>query len=653
MTALASLADGTTKLVGQWRFEEGTGSTVSDTSGNNNAGKFNGATWVEGKVGKALRFNQGQDYVEIPHHADLSPRSALTVEAWVNFDKAISWQKVIAKSLGSDTDYAIIQGTRNNVGFTFNIGTQVKTIYSATDSAPLGTWVYVVGTYDGKKTRLYINGKEDNSSYVSGLINDHKGPLRIGGDKSTINGKIDEVNIYNKALTAAEIMDRYKAYTETAPTNVAVTGVSLNKTSMSLNEGATEGLVATVAPSNATNKTVSWTSSNTAVATVDANGNVRAIAAGSATITVTTADGGKKATCAVTVTVGSSLPIQTDILKKMDTGFNFTLRVKENGTVWITGNKQDGKSVSVSEQMAGIEGVKGVAAVDLHAVMLKNDGTVWSWGLNSFGQFGNGTTRNSTTPVQMQGIQNAVAVAAGVGHSLALKSDGTVWGSGMNSSGQLGDGTTVDKTLPVQVQGLSGVKAIEIGRWHSLALKNDGAVWSWGVNNAGQLGDGTTVNKSRPVRVNNLANIVSIASGSCHSLAIKADGTVWSWGFNKYGQVGDGTTTNRTQPAQISGLTNVVAVSTGRWHSLALKNDGTVWSWGYNAYGQLGDGTTTNRYTPVQVKGLTNIVTIVAGECQSFAIDKNGTIWAWGSNGSGELGDGTTTNRTLPVVVKL
>ena len=89
---------------------------------------------------------------------------------------------------------------------------------------------------------------------------------------------------------------------QTVPTTVTVTGVTLNKTSLNLVEGGSETLTATVAPSNATNKTVSWKSSDASTASVDANGKVTAVKAGSATITVTTADGSKTATCSVTVT---------------------------------------------------------------------------------------------------------------------------------------------------------------------------------------------------------------------------------------------------------------------------------------------------------------------------------------------------------------
>jgi alpha-tubulin suppressor-like RCC1 family protein len=84
-----------------------------------------------------------------------------------------------------------------------------------------------------------------------------------------------------------------------------------------------------------------------------------------------------------------------------------------------------------------------------------NDGTVWAWGYNFFGQLGDGTTTQRTTPVQVPGLTGVIAVAGSSYHSLAVRNDGTVWAWGNNGYGQLGDGTSTQRTSPVQVSGLS------------------------------------------------------------------------------------------------------------------------------------------------------------------------------------------------------
>jgi hypothetical protein len=155
-------------------------------------------------------------------------------------------------------------------------------------------------------------------------------------------------------------------------------------------------------------------------------------------------------------------------------------------------------------------------------------------------------------------------------HSLALKDDGTVWAWGYNGYGQLGNGTNTDSNVPVQVSGLTGITAIAWGGSHSLALKNDGTVWAWGYNGYGQLGNGTNTDSNLPVQVSSLTGITVIAGGSRHSLALKNDGTVWAWGYNGYGQLGNGTNTDSNVPVQVSGLTGITAIAGGGYHSLAI-----------------------------------------------------------------------------------
>ncbi|GGR18131.1 RCC1 domain-containing protein [Deinococcus ruber] len=292
-----------------------------------------------------------------------------------------------------------------------------------------------------------------------------------------------------------------------------------------------------------------------------------------------------------------------------------------------------------------------VAAGSLHSLAIKADGTVQSWGENSYGQLGNGTTTNSKVPVTVSGLTNVVAVAGGTYHSLALTSGGTVQSWGFNGLGDLGNGTTTDSTVPVTVSGLTKVVAVASGSVHSLALKADGTVQSWGDNSKGQLGNGTTTSSTVPVTVSGLTDVVAVASGGGnHSLALKADGTVLSWGENSSGQLGNGTTITSTVPVTVSGLTNVVAVASGAGHSLVLKTDGTVQSWGSNTGGQLGNGASPkadssypNSSVPVTVLNLSNVVAVASGGGNhSLALNADGTVQSWGLNTNGQLGNGTT-----------
>lgn len=276
-----------------------------------------------------------------------------------------------------------------------------------------------------------------------------------------------------------------------------------------------------------------------------------------------------------------------------------------------------------------------------YSLVIKEDGSLWAWGWNAYGQLGDGTTENRHTPVKV--MDNVAVVCAGGGHPLVIKTDGTLWAWGRNRCGQLGDGTTEDRHTPVKV--MDNVAAVCAGGDHSLAIKTDGTLWAWGDNKNGQLGDGTTEERHTPVKV--MDNVAAVGAGSDHSLAIKADGTLWAWGDNKIGQLGDGTTEERRTPVKV--MENVAAVGTGDYHSFAIKNDKTLWAWGWNADGQLGDGTQKTRYTPVKV--MDNVVAVEGDLYSSMAIQADGTLWACGLNVNGHLGDGTTEDRRTPVKV--
>lgn len=275
-------------------------------------------------------------------------------------------------------------------------------------------------------------------------------------------------------------------------------------------------------------------------------------------------------------------------------------------------------------EVQNLTGVTAIAGGDIHSLAIDANGNVWAWGHNQYGELGTGSASTNMcqcidAPVQSLAT-GMTAIGGGGRHSLALKRNGTVWDWGLNAYGQLGDGTTANSASPVQVKNLSGVSAIAAGYYHNLALSTSGIVYAWGRNTFGQLGNGTTSNSDVPVKVHNLSNVSAIAGGGEFSLALRGDGTLWSWGDNSNGELGDGTTTERLTPVQVKGLSGVIAIGAGHQHALAVDKTGAVWAWGLNKYGELGNGTRTSSSVPVRVKNLTGVHSLGAGEDLSYAL---------------------------------
>jgi alpha-tubulin suppressor-like RCC1 family protein len=284
---------------------------------------------------------------------------------------------------------------------------------------------------------------------------------------------------------------------------------------------------------------------------------------------------------------------------------------------------------------------KSISAGEFFSLGVKEDGSLWAWGLNDTGQLGDGTSTSRSVPVRIGTENNWSFVACGENSSFAIKSTGSLYAWGSNDSGQLGVGSGNVRLQPTRVGTDSNWKTVSSGREHTLALKTDGSLWSWGRNIAGQLGLNLSVfsGKSNPTRVGLDNNWLTIDAGYLHSLAIKNNGTLWAWGSDSYNQLGNGIQEGDfTIPIQIGTGTNWKIVSAGEQHSVALKTDGTLWAWGNNDDYQLGDGTTNPKISPYQLGTATNWFNISAGYKHTLAIKADKSLWSWGDNLYGRLG---------------
>jgi hypothetical protein len=177
-----------------------------------------------------------------------------------------------------------------------------------------------------------------------------------------------------------------------------------------------------------------------------------------------------------------------------------------------------------------LTGVTAISASFEFSMALKSDGTVWVWGDDYYGQLGNGLPvivsgvnyiGINSVPKPITSLSGVKAISAGLFNAAAIKSDGTVWTWGVNSSGQLGLGTTAQPPIPInQVPGLSNMVSIAFGRSFVVAGKSDGSVWSWGKNSSfGALGNSSTTDSAVPVQVlgTNAVGFLSLLGGTTPS----------------------------------------------------------------------------------------------------------------------------------------
>jgi alpha-tubulin suppressor-like RCC1 family protein len=307
-----------------------------------------------------------------------------------------------------------------------------------------------------------------------------------------------------------------------------------------------------------------------------------------------------------------------------------------------------------------------IATSNSDGYALTSSGSVWAWGVASYGELGNGThPAYSTRAVKVDfpaGVKiTALANPMPFDGALAIDSHGHVWGWGLNANGDLCLSGLTD--LRPSELSLSRVTLATGARTHSL-FDSAGKVYACGSGEYGVLGTGSTTSSATPVPVVGLpstARVTALTSSWEGSGALLGNGAYFDWGYNAAGQLGNGSTTDSAVPVPVNLPAAVRQVFQGgsgakNGQTVAILVNGSVWAWGDNDRGQLGVGTKVSSEVPLRVE-VPNGVTfarVSSGGYASYAIDRSGRLWAWGDNRSGQLGTGSrVTMATKPVSVGL
>jgi alpha-tubulin suppressor-like RCC1 family protein len=232
-----------------------------------------------------------------------------------------------------------------------------------------------------------------------------------------------------------------------------------------------------------------------------------------------------------------------------------------------------------------------VSAGESDTTFIATNGVLFNVGDNTTGQIGDSTVvtksflqvvanptlyDNRSSPAQI-GTGSWSQIAAGLNYSVAIKNNSTLYTWGDNTAGYLGNGTTLTIRSMTQI-GASSYASISSGGSHTVALKNDLTLYAWGLNNAGQLGDNSTTNRSSPVQVNTgtITSWNSVSAGASHSMGIDSIYNIpYGWGLNTSGQIGDTSTVNKSNPVQISSptTTNYSYLFNGTTQYLSLASN--------------------------------------------------------------------------------
>ncbi|PNW88356.1 hypothetical protein CHLRE_01g025900v5 [Chlamydomonas reinhardtii] len=302
--------------------------------------------------------------------------------------------------------------------------------------------------------------------------------------------------------------------------------------------------------------------------------------------------------------------------------------------------------------------IKQVSCGGAHTAVVTDDGSLFTFGLNDWGQLGHSREdKFVAAPIEVTLPDPVKAVAAGGFHTLALTTAGELWAWGMSGEGQLGIGQPTEgrQLEPRMVRSMtgSGLVAVAAGDHHSAALTADGQVYTWGRGDHGALGHGSVQGhvpvELVPKRVRGLAGVrvAALTAAPYATGAVDGEGQAFAWGHGTGWQLGTGRNTSELTPVKLDLLPGgVTSLALGQLHSLAVVGDGRAVVFGSDETGSLGGGTDTLRSRvarrPQPVPGLPLVSQAAVGWKHSLAVGRDGRLFSWGW--SGAMGQGTFTD---------
>ena len=484
--------------------------------------------------------------------------------------------------------------------------------------------------------------------------NEQTNPSIFGAAGPNNTGIIDEEGyVYTWGLGKYGNLGNRLYNTTSEPVLVGAEEAGLDEYDIILHPGETHQITVTNKTFNVLKEiqetgTINYNIGNSGIASISSTGLVTGQKEGKTTAIVTKADTGATSIANVTV-----LPAGVEIEPMALTCMSHTVVLKANGTVWAYGlnssyelGNGNTKSSDRPLQIKFPDGVKikQIAVGNTHNLALDTEGNVWGWGVNSNNSLG--TT--SSTPVYL-GINNVKKIAANNDQSMILTKDGYVYVWGLNSNGELGIGTYNRVTTPTLLDYVNNVLDISLGKNHTIILTTNGKILTSGLNSYGQTGkDGGKSNTFTEIEVQE--TIGKISAGDNHSVLLSVAGNVYTYGYNENGQLGLGTKTNVTKPTKTN-MTNIMEISAGRNHTVVLGANRVLYSTGSNSNGQLGIGTKDDKLLFTEITKVQDMMSISSGNTYSVAIKYDGDVYGWGDYYHGTSSVKTKTNSRIPVKI--